>query len=192
MPVLEKQVATPEDIVPNGWEILAQDSGDLNNDDADDAVLILTHSNYEPDGPDTRRLLILLLRDGDHYQVSTVSGRAVLSRFSGGVYGDPYESLKIERGTFYVSHYGGSAMRWGMKHRYRYQDGGWFLIGHTEYTFYRGELKEKDENLVTGDIVERIGDEEGNTISSKKTKVDPAPLIPLEKVDLYHIEEETE
>lgn len=190
MPALKREVAAPEDIVPPEWEILAQDDGDLNKDGVGDAVVILTHTNHEPDGPNPLRILIVLLRDGDRYVVSSVTDTAVLSRFSGGMMGDPFEDLKIERGTFYVSHYGGSAMRWGMKHRYRYQDGGWFLIGRTEYTFYRGELKEKDENLITGDVIESVGDEEKETTSSKKTKVEPAPLIPLEEVDLYHIEED--
>lgn len=184
-PALKKSVRTPEDIVPAGWEILEEAKGDLNGDKADDTVLVLTHSNREPDNPQTQRILIVLLAKDGGYEVSAVSDTAVLSRFSGGVMGDPFESVTIEHGTFLISHYGGSAARWGMKYRYALRDGKWYLIEKTDYSLYRGVLKEKYHNLVTGEVVQTVGDEEGNKESEKKTNLEPNHAIPLEKVDMY-------
>lgn len=180
IPALPRQVAKLESIVPNGWRILAQASGDLNRDDLPDSVVIVEHATDSANHSASPRLLIVLVADGSALKVSAVSYQTVRPRLSGGIWGDPFEELKIERGTFVVSHYAGSRDRWGYKHRYRWQDGGWFLIGRTtiNHDTLSPEHHEKDENLITGRVIEKDVDAEGNKSETDK-KIAPVALIPL-------------
>ncbi len=180
LPALKKEVSEVKAIVPGGWMILAQASGDLNGDKKDDHVVILSSSDTQNDDVNFQRILIVLLDEGGLLKVDAVSQKSVLSRFSGGIWGDPFESLKIERGTFVISHYAGSRNRWGFRHRYRFQDGGYYLIGRTEYSHdtLSPESEEKDENLITGRVIETKVDEKGEKTRTDQ-KLKPRPLIPL-------------
>lgn len=180
LPALRKEVSKVESIVPAGWMILAQVSGDLNGDKKDDHVVILTATDNQNDDVNFQRILIVLLDEGGVLKVNAVSQKSVKPKDTGGIWGDPFESIKIERGTFLVSHYAGSRNRWGYRHRYRYQDDGWYLIGRTEYSYDKlsPESEEKDENLLTGRVIETMVDETGKeTRTDQKLKLHP--LIPL-------------
>ena len=184
-PALPRQVKSLEALVPADWVVLAEAKGDLNQDAKDDAVVILTHSDTSYENPQHQRILVVLLATDTGYEVSAVSPTAVLSRFSGGVLGDPFQELRIERGTFVIVHYGGSRHRWGFTNRFRFQDEDWFLIGRTTETHdtLSQEATEKDENLITGRVIEVTVNADG-----KRTKTDttgkPDPLIPLSKIDV--------
>ena len=81
----------------------------------------------------------------------------VLCRGCGGVFGDPFEAIDVERGTVVVRHYSGSRDRWGYIDRFRLQDGRWTHIGATERhtdTLDCSYFEERDANLVTGLVVE--------------------------------------
>ncbi|MNN83368.1 hypothetical protein D3C81_2004010 [compost metagenome] len=91
---------------------------------------------------------------------------------SGGVWGDPFDSLQIERGTIVVSDYGGSNWRWYDKYRFRFQDNDWYLIGATMGEYYTGTQtpdtgNEEDYNLLTGDYKIRKVDENGKATTQK-------------------------
>lgn len=102
-PALPRKVKTLEAIVPTDWVVLAEAKGDLNQDEKDDAVVILTHSDTSYENPQHQRLLVVLLATDTGYKVSAVSPTAGRSRFSGGIFGDPFQELRIERGTFVLS-----------------------------------------------------------------------------------------
>lgn len=182
IPAIPRKVSKVESLVPKGWRILDQASGDLNKDDKPDKVVIVEPADLTSDNSSAPRLLIVLLADRESsvFKVSAVSYKSVRPRHTGGVLGDPFEELKIERGTFVISHYAGSRDRWGFTHRYRWQDGGWFLIGRTtiNHDTLSPEHHEKDENLITGRVIEKIVDKEGNKSETDK-KVKPVALIPL-------------
>lgn len=184
VPAFPKTGKSPEAFVPSGWKVLKKAEGDLNKDNQADTALILASTQEDSNSEDAfeaPRPLLLLFRQADGtYALSATHPDFVLCKMCGGVFGDPVEDLKIERGTILISHYGGSNERWGSKHRFRYQNGDWYLIGRTVMSHHNitGEHFEKDENLVTGDVVEETSDDKGKT-STKRYKM---PKTALQKL----------
>lgn len=172
-----------EDFVPAGWRLLEKAEGDLDRDKRADAVLVLHRSDevaYPAPEVEIPRLLVILLATADGYRRAAYSAKAVLCKSCGGVFGDPFAGLKIERGTFVIAHYGGSRDRWGYSHRFRLQQGDWFLIGRTteNHDTLTPRREEVDENLLTGDVIETSRSEKG-VEKRKKYRKQPAPLIRL-------------
>lgn len=121
--------ATPASLVPAGFKLLGQAAGDLDGDRRPDLVVVvgsLKEGTGEPSewASHPRRRLIAARRLADgKLQVMATSDRAVMCEHCGGVFGEPFEGLKIEAGELVVSHYGGSRNRWSYQDRYRWQGG---------------------------------------------------------------------
>jgi hypothetical protein len=153
-------VNEPAEFAPAGWrmekEILKE--GDLNGDGRPDAALVITSGeagvNAKGESTFVKHVLVLALRGSDgKLHRSVVSDAAVLDGNEGGVFGDPFDSLLIERGAVVISHYGGSRDRWSYTHRYRFQNGQWMLIGLTlgnTDTLDLEHFDDQDINLSTG------------------------------------------
>lgn len=186
-PALAKSGKSLKDFVPAGWKILKQAEGDLNKDNVPDAVLVIASlqedSNTEDAVEAPRPLLILFKQADGSFVLSGSHPDFILCKMCGGVFGDPLDNVMIERGTVVVSHYGGSNQKWGSTHRFRFQDGDWYLIGQTEMNHHgiTGEHHETDKNLVTGDLIVTNTDDKGKTVT-KKTKAPKAPLPKLSQV----------
>jgi hypothetical protein len=186
-PLLARSGKTLKDFVPAGWKVLKQAEGDLNKDGVPDAVLALASIQEDASAEEAmeapRPLLILLKQADGSFVLSGSHPDFILCKMCGGVFGDPLEGVKIERGTVVVTHYGGSNQKWGTTHRFRFQDGDWYLIGQTEMSRngLTGEHHETDKNLVTGDVIETDTDEKGKTVT-KKSKPPKAPLQKLKDV----------
>jgi hypothetical protein len=152
---------TAAGFAPPGWQVEAVEEGDLNGDKIPDAAIVLKRDDYkEPDTDDsytfTKRLLVLAVRHNGTLTRTAVSDHAVLDSNEGGVLGDPFQEVKIERGAVVITHYGGSRYRWGYTHRYRWQQNQWMLIGTTDTAsdIHNPEMKdETDTNLSTGLVV---------------------------------------
>jgi hypothetical protein len=108
------------------------------------------------------------------------SKEAVLCKDCGGVFGDPFVGIKIIRGVIVIDHYGGSRNRWGYTHRWRYQDGDWFLVGLTsrQEDILEGTSEVTDINLITGNRIVEKGRIEGK-MKSTRSKVPKTPLPKL-------------
>jgi hypothetical protein len=121
--------------VPPGWraEEGMPKEIDLNGDGRPDVAFVISNGGSGVSAAEpaiVKHVLILALRGNDgKLHRSVVSDAAVLDGDEGGAFGDPFESLSIERGAVVIMHYGGSRDRWGYTHRYRYQGGQWMLIG---------------------------------------------------------------
>lgn len=123
-------------LVPSGWraETGTVFETDLNADGRNDAVMVVSHGSFDATGVGettiVKHVLVLALRGDDgKLHRSMVNDDAVLDADEGGVFGDPFESLTVERGQIVLMHYGGSRDRWGYTHRYKYLNGHWMLIG---------------------------------------------------------------
>lgn len=129
--------ATPASFIPAGYQQLGKElaTGDLNGDGRPDVVLALgavAEDSTEVGGDELPpRLLLVLWRTASGYQLAARSEQALLCKTCGGAYGDPYAGLEIKKGILLVHHYGGSSWRWTIDSRFRYQQGGFFLIGET-------------------------------------------------------------
>lgn len=170
--------------VPAGFLIMEQAKGDLNKDGIPDVVLVLKNKAEDRKNMDTeeihRLLAIIFGVQGGGYTLSASSKEAILCKTCGGVYGDPFASVKIVRGTVVIDHYGGSRQRWGFTHRWRFQEGGWFLIGLTSRTedTGNGASEVTDTNLVTGDRTVEKKPPSGKTRATR-SKVPVKPLKAL-------------
>ena len=180
-PLRVPQVANkPAEFVPTGWRIEEETlkEVDLNGDGQADAAFVISNGrsdvNEKGEATFVKHVLVLALRVGDgKLHRSIVSDDAVLDGDEGGVFGDPFNSLLVERGAVVISHYGGSRDRWSYTHRYRYQNGQWMLIGLTigsTDTLDLEHFDEQDINLSTGLVDAR---EKGESVADEGRKSRP-------------------
>lgn len=146
------QTAAPPPDLPalGGHELLNFALGDLNGDGVRDAAVVYRRT---PE-PSPRPLLVFFGRPGGGYGPVVARGNeAVLRGDEGGVLGDPFTGLSIERGALVVHHFGGSGWAWNLTDRYAWQGGAMRLIGCTDGSFHRGDpegtASEQDANLNT-------------------------------------------
>src|SRR5262245_2057400 len=147
----------PKDFAPKGWKIDVVEKGDLNGDKIDDAAIVMTKPELMENGTvkgTSKRFGGLAFCDGGQFKRTALSDEAALDEDEGGVMGDPFQELKIEKGVVIIIHYGGSSWRWGVTERYRWQQNRWMLIGATYESFHAtepdGASSVTDTNLSTG------------------------------------------
>ena len=153
--------------VPSGWRLETDKvrEADLNGDGRPDAAFVISNGGTAEDSAVVKHVLVLALRGDDgKLHRSIVNDAAVLDGDEGGVFGDPFEDLTVERGAVVITHYGGSRDRWGFTHRYRFQNGEWKLIGLTigsTDTLNLEHYDNQDINLSTGlvEASEKGGDD---------------------------------
>lgn len=177
MPVVPAVASSLEGLVPKGWKLESKIEGDLNRDQLPDIATTITQKAKLPDNPDfevTRRLLVLALRQKDGgWQRSAVSDRVALNSDEGGVWGDPFEEIRIERGALVIEHFGGSNWRWGITSRYRFQDNQWSLIGRTDASSFTNDPDYRDDadrNFSTGLVVREFKAAQGSDLLTDREK----------------------
>ncbi|HTN18117.1 MAG TPA: hypothetical protein VL092_10575 [Chitinophagaceae bacterium] len=182
---------TVKDFIPNGYQIPQNGlkEGDLNKDGAADIAIAL-FSKEEEKSVDDPRLLLVLLKAPDGYILAGKSDKTILCQGCGGVMGDPYAGITIKNGILQINHYGGSAWKWTIEEKFRYQKSAFYLIGST-YDWYwvlgdcNGEIghsgrRYKDINWVTGEEELIHRDEDCKLLKHIKHKNKIKPLIELE------------
>jgi hypothetical protein len=143
----------PEAFVP-GWQVLARATGDLDGDGRPDAALALEEPERESLSP--ARCLLIALRDrGGRYRLAGRDDRAIMRADEGGMFGDPFEGVSIERGAVVVRHHGGSNWRWVYVDRFALREERWRWIGETCTSYFTGDASSatRDTNLATGDVI---------------------------------------
>lgn len=176
------------DFVPSGWHVLSEANGaqvlatahgDLNGDTLPDIAMViecdkdLNAENGEvllPGNQHKPRILLLLFqtRHGG-YRLSAQGNDVIMCADEGGVFGDPFAGMSINRVAVVLHFYGGSAWRWDIRARFRFQHAGWYLIGLTVLSYHDGSgvMTESDYNLSTGKIKRTAG----NLFDKKHNKV---------------------
>lgn len=140
--------------VPGGQIVIAQARADLNADGREDVLLVLEADREETKGdePDEmpRRLLILRRDTSGALQLAKQSEQAVLCRQCGGVMGDPFESVEAKKGSFTITHYGGSAWRWASRYQFNYsrRDQTWQLVYAEETSFQAADPEKTQKKSV--------------------------------------------
>lgn len=183
-------------IIPNGWKILEKDKddpikaeGDLNKDGIIDFAAIIEKTTNTEEAP-PRELIIAFGNKDNTYSLSINAEKVILRADEGGIWGDPFDSLSIDRGSVVVSDYGGSNWRWYNKYRFRFQNNDWYLIGATMGSYFTGtttreNADEEDYNLLTGDYIVRKTDDNGNIVTTKGNR----GIKNLVKLKEFNIEE---
>lgn len=132
-----EELKIPAEVTPFvevGTKAIALESADLNADGSKDFILVLQKEKpslgkYEL--PENSRPLLILTRAADgKVTVAKRNERLVLCSECGGVFGDPFDGVRVGRGTFTVDHYGGSNGRWKTTHKFNYSriDKTWQLV----------------------------------------------------------------
>ena len=136
-------------------DILTEAIGDLTKDGIDERVVIRNTSEVGDFGI-IREILIYNWED-EHWVLWHTSTGAVLPSEHGGMMGDPFEGVSIERGCIVFKHFGGSRDKWNYTHRFRFQNNNWELIGATIVVGAPCDQWETlDYNLSNGDVVYTI------------------------------------
>jgi len=149
-----------KNLIPSGWSALNEGTarGDLNHDGRSDlALAVRRHNEIEllKAGKDaTRRLLIFLRQPNGALKQVFTNRTAVLGHDDGGMLGDPFQSLRIERGVIVIDHWGGSREQWEYTSRFRLQGRQWRLIGLRSASRDRltGDSEQRDTNLLTSEV----------------------------------------
>ncbi len=204
------QHSTTTPIIPADAGILKKTEGDLNNDGLPDVVFVFNdeaesgnEANLHSEDVPNRILSIQFQKKGGKYEEVASSTSAIMCKTCGGLLGDPFEGVAIKKGVLIIDHYGGDHDRWGFTDTFRWQNGGFFLIGRTILTADNSLLisEKRDYNLVTGDYIistavpngykndPALSAQDKATIAgfdtgTQKGRVLPLPLVSLEDFDI--------
>lgn len=179
MPEIPSEGRALESFIPPEWKVLDYIEGDLNQDKLLDVAVVIEKDN-DDDSLYPRVLLILLQNKDKSYKLSVKAGKAILRANEGGIWGDPYVPLSIDKGSLLISFYGGSNWRWSNEYRFKFQEDKWLLIGAKIEMFHTGsgEGTHEDYNLLTGEMIKTETDANGN----KKTEEISRGKKPLVKL----------
>ena len=144
-------------------------------------IAFVIEENTQPEQPEPEmvhsqpRSLLIAFGNKDNtftLSIKADNANAIMLRDQGGVYGDPFDDIEIDKGSILLKFYGGSNWRWYYNYRFRYQNEGWYLIGATYGSYFTGtttmeNADEEDYNLLTGDYIIRKADENGKMVISK-------------------------
>jgi hypothetical protein len=114
---------------PNSFKILDEIEGDLDKDGVSEKVIVYDTEKETDFG--TERQIYIYKKNNDKWELWKKSIGAILPSQHGGMMGDPFEGISIERNCIVIHHFGGSRQKWNYTHRFRYQSGDFQLIGAT-------------------------------------------------------------
>lgn len=135
-----------------GFDLLDFATGDLNADNREDAVLVLRQGNEDSVFDDRldRPLIILIRQPNGKLKQTVRNDSAVMARYEGGVFGDPYQEIRISRNGIDLYFYGGSAWRWAYEYRFDWEPAtrNWYLTKETESSFNSTDPEMKIREVV--------------------------------------------
>jgi hypothetical protein len=140
-----------DDFTPAGWEVLASDSGDLDNNKSTDIAVVLQHSDSIPvDGALTQpRVLAIVFKDSknNRYNLIEQSNTFILKHDNQGM-DDPFTGISIEKGILQISfslfYNMGSWSMTGAVYKFRYQGKEFVLIGADKNVYMRNTGNSED------------------------------------------------
>jgi hypothetical protein len=183
--------------IPKDYDILYGGiaKGDLNKDSMEDIVFALYNKmgkesidsiNIDSIPP---RLLIVLFGTETGYTKVAETANAILCKNCGGIFGDPFAGISINKNILEIYHYGGSNWKWSYTHKFRFQNGQFYLIGQATSSFWSikhcdklnemAGLDYEDINFITGQFERKRISKDCKLLENKKGKREVKPLISL-------------
>lgn len=90
---------------PHDYDTLDIIIGDLNNDNFNDKIIIYNKKNEKNLEP---RIMIIYLHNGKDLIANAINFKVIGDRMCGGIYGDCYHGINIQKNSFTITYYGGS------------------------------------------------------------------------------------
>ncbi|MDD3741443.1 MAG: hypothetical protein PHH30_09390 [Bacteroidales bacterium] len=112
--------------IPDNYEELISSEGDLDGDGNDERVIVFDTGIDADFG--TEREVFICKKENDEWMLWKKLKGPVMSSESGGVAGDSFNDLIIDKGKIYISHMGGSMEKWYYNHIYEYIDSEFRLV----------------------------------------------------------------
>ncbi|TWI79250.1 hypothetical protein IQ13_3653 [Lacibacter cauensis] len=160
-------------LVPKHYKLINEATGDLNKDGIAEKAFVYNMSQSPDDDEEgINRELIIYKKQKDKWIIWHRSTTAIGNSKSGGMMGDPFESIEINKGILLVYQSGGSSWKWNTTDKYRFQNNRFELIG---YKSYYGKLCEYwllfEYNISTQTVFCKkeyeVCDEKGDQLISK-------------------------
>jgi hypothetical protein len=178
-PSIRQKGVSINDFVPAGWRILDSVTGDLNNDKALDAVVILQHldtaslantKNHSNDSlHEHARILLILFKEtsDNHFYIAQQSNTFILTH-DDPLADDPYQSMTIHKGILQIDfHWYPNSGNWYNRstYKFRHEQNDFFLIGAVyeednksahDYNRYSYDFLTKKRTLTKWDASKKI------------------------------------
>jgi hypothetical protein len=138
---------------PDTYKVYYQRSGDLDKDNVPEKVVIYNTPDTNAENGGIIREIIIYKQSGKQWIPWHRSREALLDSKSGGMMGDPFQEMEIDKGILSILQAGGTSWQWSRFDKYRFQNGRFELIGYTsEFGKHCVEWTSIDYNLSTGMI----------------------------------------
>ena len=169
-----------QSFVPHGQKVDTVTRGDLNKDGIDDIVFV-SQTAEDPEHNSTDRTLKILFGQADgSYKLAATSRGAVAGKNE---YGYVFFSgVIIRKGVLTVEH---EYLRGGCTHIYRYQNGGFYLIGASTNTGDPVQNSSIEYNMSTGNYVSEYINYDDEKLS--RTVKGTLKLAKLPRIDDYEL-----
>lgn len=112
--------------IPENYVELIKSDGDLDNDGMEERVIVLDTDIKGDWG--TEREVYICKKENDEWMLWKIIKGPVMSSKSGGIAGDPFVDLIIDKGKIFITHQGGSREKWYYNHSYKLIDAEFKLV----------------------------------------------------------------
>jgi len=179
-----------EHLVPDGWNIILEAEGDLNDDDLSDLAAVIQKDDGSGEKAVPRSLMIAFQNKEGKYILSVTSDKAI-SPFEGDWMKDDFDGLSVDDdGSLFVYF---AQSRWGNFYKFHYQDGGWYLIRAqlASCNFVTGEMRTDTYDLSANKMERYYGPLGDNFISTFADMgfVEEEKTFDLKKVPLLSLDD---
>lgn len=179
--------------VPKGWHVFDVVSGDLNQDEITDYIIVIEKDTAEPhklqrlfpldippyinshemeiwESKAAPRKMWVFDGQADGTFIQTLSHSDWIERgdFNEGI-GDTYDSIRIDGDAIWIFSHGGSRVAWQRELRIRHEADGWRMLQLNEYVYDNDTSKSESYRRNLVDYKIQIQREENNSETEKYT-----------------------
>lgn len=194
-PLLSEQGADASAFVPAGWALVEALKGDLNGDGRPDLAMLMRESDpgkvlrddTELDTNPYRIAVAFLQADGRTYRLA-MENHTLIPRHTNRGVSDPFQDFALKKGVLAVQlHHFANMGGWGMatmKFGFRYQQGGFRLIGYDRIETQRntGEVESISINYLTGKAKHGKGSIDSEKEATSWSNIPRAPLLRIDQI----------